>query len=142
MTIWYFESVLSNFMSKRVHQNLDLNIITHLDDSEECVDSVPKIGRGVDVENKQFVGKCKEGECMEDGKCIKITYRKHRGKLNECDEKCLLTKSPCNGKCKYGYCILGKKCIEAWENGMGECKGKCIKFEEPCNGECTHHFFL
>ena len=139
MKLVKFIVIFAISLPKSVHQNPDLNIIIHLDES---ADGLPKIGRGVDGENIQFVGgKCKEGECMEDGKCIKITYRKHRGKLYECDGKCLLSKSPCNGKCKYGYCMLGQKCIEAQENGMYECDGKCIKFERPCNGQCTHQFY-
>ena len=64
------------FMPKSVHQNPDLNIIIHLDESEEHADCLPNTGRGVYGKNDQFVGKCKEDLCMENEKCIKITYNK------------------------------------------------------------------
>ena len=76
-------------MSKRVHQNPDLNIIIHLEESVEHEDSVPQIGWGFDGENKQFVGgKCKEGECMNDGKCIKITENTEVNFMNVMENAC------------------------------------------------------
>ena len=37
------------FIAKSLHQNSDLNIVIHLDESKEFAEGLPKIGRGVDV---------------------------------------------------------------------------------------------
>ena len=39
-----------------VHPNPDLNIIIHLDESEDTSEGLPQIGTGVTLENKKIVG--------------------------------------------------------------------------------------
>ena len=44
-------------MPECVYQNPDLNVIIHLDDSEDTSEGLPKIGRGITLENnKQIIG--------------------------------------------------------------------------------------
>ena len=43
-------------MPECAYQNPDLNIIIHLDESEDTSEGLPNIGRGITLEKKQMIG--------------------------------------------------------------------------------------
>ena len=48
--------VVTFFMPKCVYQNPDLNIIIHLDESEDTAEGLPIRDKGILTQNKQIIG--------------------------------------------------------------------------------------